>query len=58
MLDWLQPIVGLHPLQFTAGSRASPEGYGSHCTVPRAKLPAAYARMGSRNVMGKLVLVN
>ena len=27
-------------------------------TVPMTELPAAYARMGSRNVMGKLVLVN
>ena len=27
-------------------------------TVPMAELPAAYARMGSRGVTGKLVLVN
>lgn len=27
-------------------------------TMPMAELPAAYAHMGSRNVMGKLVLVN
>ena len=28
------------------------------CTLPMAELKAAYARMGSRSVMGKLVMVN
>ena len=28
------------------------------CTLPMRELKAAYARMGSRSVMGKLVLVN
>ena len=27
-------------------------------TMPMAELPAAYAHMGSRGVMGKLVMVN
>jgi NADPH2:quinone reductase len=28
------------------------------CTMPMAELKAAYAHMGSRNVKGKLVMVN
>ena len=28
------------------------------CTMPMGELKAAYARMGSRSVMGKLVMVN